>query len=104
MSETTHRGRFADRNLRLTALDLMSRSGVYIMIVLLLIVGTIVAPGIFLTVNNMIDVIEVGALLGTVALGVTFVTYSGNFVDMSVPCIMAFSGITAVQLRGCMLP
>ncbi len=90
--------RFAGRGLRLTALDLMSRSGVYIMIALLLIVGTIVAPGIFLTVNNMIDVIEVGALLGTVALGVTFVTYSGNFVDMSVPCIMAFTGITAVQL------
>jgi len=31
-------------------------------------------------------------------LGVTFVTYSGHFVDMSVPCIMAFSGIMAVQL------
>ena len=48
--------------------------------------------------NNMIDILEVGALLGTVALGVTFVTYSGNFVDMSVPSIMAFSGIMAVQL------
>ena len=79
-------------------LEAMSRSGVYIMIVLLLILGTIVAPGIFLTFNNLIDILEVGALLGTVALGVTFVTYSGNFLDMSVPSIMAFSGITAVQL------
>ena len=79
-------------------LEAMSRSGVYIMIVLLLILGTIVAPGIFLTFNNLIDILEVGALLGTVALGVTFVTYSGNFLDMSVPSIMAFSGIMAVQL------
>ena len=79
-------------------LNIMSRSGVYIMIVLLLVLGTIVAPGIFLTPNNMMDILEVGALLGTVALGVTFVTYSGNFLDMSVPSIMAFSGIMAVQL------
>jgi ribose/xylose/arabinose/galactoside ABC-type transport system permease subunit len=78
-------------------LNFMSRSGVYVMIGLLLVVGTIVAPGIFLTVNNMIDILEVGALLGTVALGVTFITYSGNFLDMSVPSIMAFSGIMAVQ-------
>ena len=98
MSDKSETGRSADRGFRLTALDLMSRSGVYIMIVLLLILGTIVAPDIFLTFTNMIDVIEVGALLGTVALGVTFVTYSGHFVDMSVPCIMAFSGIMAVQL------
>jgi ribose/xylose/arabinose/galactoside ABC-type transport system permease subunit len=98
LSDKALTGKFAAGELRLTLLNLMSRSGVYIMIALLLIVGTIVAPGIFLTVNNLIDVVEVGALLGTVALGVTFVTYSGNFVDLSVPCIMAFSGIMAVQL------
>jgi ribose/xylose/arabinose/galactoside ABC-type transport system permease subunit len=98
MNETIETGRFRDQTLGTRLLNVMSRSGVYIMIALLLILGTIVAPGIFLTLNNMIDVIEVGALLGTVALGVTFVTYSGSFVDMSVPCIMAFSGIMAVQL------
>jgi ribose transport system permease protein len=98
LSDKIQTGRLAGRSFRLTALDLMSRSGVYIMIALLLIVGTIVAPDIFLTFGNLIDILEVGALLGTVALGVTFVTYSGNFLDMSVPSIMAFSGIMAVQL------
>ena len=98
MSDKIQTGRLAGRSFRLTALDLMSRSGVYIMIALLLIVGTIVAPDIFLTFGNLIDILEVGALLGTVALGVTFVTYSGNFLDLSVPSIMAFSGIMAVQL------
>jgi ribose/xylose/arabinose/galactoside ABC-type transport system permease subunit len=98
LSDKIQTGRLAGRSFRLTALDLMSRSGVYIMIALLLIVGTIVAPDIFLTFGNLIDILEVGALLGTVALGVTFVTYSGNFLDLSVPSIMAFSGIMAVQL------
>ena len=78
--------------------NLMSKAGVFVMIALLLIIGTIVAPGIFLTVNNMIDVVEVGAMLGIACLGVTFVTYSGHFLDMSIPSIMAFSGIIAVQL------
>ncbi len=78
--------------------NIMSRAGVYLMIVLLIIIGTIVAKDIFLTFNNMVDILEVGALLGIAALGQTFVTYSGSFVDLSVPCIMAFSGIMAVQL------
>lgn len=90
--------RFNTQSLGTRLLNLMSRFGVYIMIILLLAIGTIVAPGIFLTFRNMIDVLEVGALLGTVALGVTFVTYSGHFLDMSVPSIMAFSGIMAVQV------
>jgi ribose/xylose/arabinose/galactoside ABC-type transport system permease subunit len=83
---------------RLKLLDIMSRFGVYVMIVALLIVGIIVAPDIFPTLNNLVDILEVGALLGTVALGMTFVTYSGNFLDMSIPSTMAFSGIIAVQL------
>lgn len=98
MSKTTHAVGWRALPAGTRVLTIMSRSGVYIMIVLFLVVGTIVAPGIFLTVNNMIDILEVGALLGTVALGVTFITYSGNFLDMSVPSIMAFSGIMAVQL------
>jgi ribose/xylose/arabinose/galactoside ABC-type transport system permease subunit len=98
MTENTHATRFDNTGIRLRSLNIMSKFGVYVMIALLLILGTIVAPDIFLTLNNMIDIIEVGALLGVVALGVTFVTYSGNFVDMSIPSIMAFSGIIAVQL------
>ena len=98
MSDGIKTDRFDTQAAGTRLLNLMSRSGVYIMIALLLILGTIVAPGIFLTFGNLIDILEVGALLGTVALGVTFVTFSGNFLDMSVPSIMAFSGIVAVQL------
>ena len=98
MTQSSEHVRFARADIRSRSLTVMSKFGVYVMIVLLLILGTIVAPDIFPTLNNMIDIIEVGALLGIVSLGVTFVTYSGNFVDMSVPSMMAFSGIIAVQL------
>ena len=98
MSGKSEALRFGTTDTRLKLLGHMSRFGVYVMIVALMIIGIIVAPDIFPTVNNLIDILEVGALLGTVALGVTFVTYSGNFIDMSIPSIMAFSGIIAVQL------
>lgn len=104
MSDKTRAVRFEDGAMKTRFLTVMSKSGVYLMILLLLIIGTIVAPNIFLTFTNMIDVIEVGALLGTVALGVTFVTYSGHFVDLSIPSIMAFSGIIAVQILPLGLP
>ncbi|MHB1346556.1 MAG: ABC transporter permease [Candidatus Humimicrobiaceae bacterium] len=90
--------RFDNMGIRLRILNIMSKIGVYIMIFILLIIGTIVAPKIFLTFGNMIGVIEVGAILGIVALGVTFVTFSGHFVDLSIPSIMATSGIVAVQI------
>lgn len=82
---------------KLKLLNITSRFSVYVMLVLFIIIGVCVASDIFLTIGNFVDIIEVGSLLGIVALGVTFVTYSGNYIDMSIPCIMAFSGIMAVQ-------
>lgn len=97
MNDQAQASRFEKKTLNLKLYSIMSKFGVYVMIALLLIIGSIVAPEIFLTLNNMMDILEVGALLGIVALGVTFVTYSGHFVDLSIPSIMAFSGIMAVQ-------
>ena len=83
MTEKTQATRFDNTGMKLRSLNIMSKFGVYVMIAFLLILGTIVAPDIFLTLNNMIDIIEVGVLLGVVALGVTFVTYSGISLDTS---------------------
>ncbi len=98
MSSITKETRIDSEVFKFKLYNIMSRAGVYLMIVLLIIIGTIIAKDIFLTFNNMIDVLEVGALLGIAALGQTYVTYSGSFVDLSIPCIMAFAGIIAVQL------
>ena len=71
---------------------LVNRLGIFAVIVLLMIVGSLVAPGSFFTFTNIRSILQAGALLGMVAVGMAFVTYSSNFCDMSIPMIIAFSG------------
>ncbi|KYH32153.1 ABC transporter permease [Neomoorella mulderi] len=75
----------------------IEKFGVYIMILVLLILGTLISNK-FLTIDNLANVVHAVALLGIVAVGVTFVTYSGHFADMSVPGIIALSGMVAVDM------
>jgi ribose/xylose/arabinose/galactoside ABC-type transport system permease subunit len=71
------------------------RLGIYVVAMLLLLVGAVVSPE-FLTAENMLGILNAIALLGIIATGMAFVTYSGNLADLSLPSIMAFSGIIAV--------
>ncbi|MDF2613139.1 MAG: Ribose/xylose/arabinose/galactoside ABC-type transport system, permease component [Clostridia bacterium] len=76
--------------------SIINKLGVYVLVIALMILGTIISPK-FLTASNFMNIIQAVSLLGMVAAGVSFITYSGNFVDMSIPCIMAFSGMIAVD-------
>lgn len=75
---------------------LLSKFGVYSIVLVFILFGTLISNK-FLSTNNFMNIIEAVALLGIVASGVAFVTYSGHFADMSVPVIMAFSGLMAVE-------
>jgi ribose/xylose/arabinose/galactoside ABC-type transport system permease subunit len=75
---------------------LVNRVGIYIVILLLLILGNIVAPGKYFTVANMRATIQAISLLGMVTVGMAFVTYSANYADMSAPMTIAFSGMISV--------
>jgi len=70
--------------------------GVYAVVIVLIVIGSFVSKE-FLTYNNSLNTIRSVALLGIVAVGVAFVTYSGHYADLSVPSIMALSGIVAVS-------
>jgi ribose/xylose/arabinose/galactoside ABC-type transport system permease subunit len=98
MNEDVNIKELGNNNKNLMIFNIMSKFGVSIMILVLLIIGLIIYPRVFLTASNLIDVVEVGAILGIVSLGVTFVTLSGHFCDLSIPGIMASSGIVAVQV------
>ncbi len=74
---------------------IMSKMGVFFLVVILIVVGMIISDK-FLSVTNFANIISAVALLGIVAVGVSFVTYSGHFADMTVPVIMAYSGIISV--------
>lgn len=75
---------------------LVNKIGVYLIVALFMLIGILVSDR-FLTVSNLMNVVEAVALLGIVATGVAFVTYSAHFADMSVPVIMALAGLISVE-------
>lgn len=75
---------------------ILNKFGVYSIVIVFIIFGTLISNK-FLTAGNFANIIDAVALLGIVAVGFSFVTYSGHFADMSVPVTMAFSGIVAVE-------
>lgn len=88
---------------RRTISTLLETAGVYAVAVVLLGVGMFVSRE-FLTGENLLNVLAAVALLGIVSVGMAFITYSGNMADLSLPSIMAFSGIIAVAALPLGLP
>jgi len=73
----------------------MDGVGIYAMAIILVVSGAFVSEKFF-TVQNFMDILNAVALLGMAAAGMAFITYSGNMADLSIPAIMAFSGIITV--------
>jgi ribose/xylose/arabinose/galactoside ABC-type transport system permease subunit len=96
--ESVEKNKIDKRSQRLSAgTEVLIKLGVYLIVVLFLIVGTLISDK-FLSVANLMNVIDAVALLGIVSTGVAFVTYSAHYADMSAPVIMAFSGLIAVEM------
>jgi ribose/xylose/arabinose/galactoside ABC-type transport system permease subunit len=76
-------------------LKLVNKIGVYFFAILLMIVGIIISRD-FLSYSNLLNVIRSITFLGIATLGLSFVTYSGNIVDLSIPGIMAISGVVTI--------
>ena len=75
--------------------------GIYFAALLFVLLGfALQAAGVitnFASAQNFLNIVDNVAMLGIVAVGMSFVTYSGSMADMSVPTTMALSGIVAVQ-------
>ncbi len=92
-----------ERNVRSNRLGgLVNQFGIYGIAVLFVLVGIVLqGSGIinnFLSAQNFLNIIDAVALLGIVAVGMAFITYSGHFADMSVPTTMALTGIVSVEI------
>jgi len=72
-----------------------STGGVFLLVAALTVVGRLLSPN-FLTATNLINMVSAVTLLGIVAIGTTFITYSGHYVDLSTPAMMALSGMATV--------
>lgn len=81
---------------------LLNTFGIYFVTILLLLIGIMLqSTGVikgFLSPKNFLNIVDAVSLLGIVAVGMAFITYSGHFADMSAPTTMAFTGIIAVQM------
>jgi ribose/xylose/arabinose/galactoside ABC-type transport system permease subunit len=80
----------------------VSGAGVYGIALLFIVLGALLqGTGIirgFLSLQNMLNIVDAVALVGIVAVGMAFVTYSGHFADMSVPTTMGFTGYVCIEL------
>ncbi len=75
----------------------LAKQGILIAFVLFM-VGFALANGRFLSPDNVLGVVRSSAILGVMALGVTFVVISGNL-DLSVGSLMSFSTIVVLDLH-----
>jgi ribose/xylose/arabinose/galactoside ABC-type transport system permease subunit len=78
-------------------------AGIFVVALVLMGLGTLVSRD-FLTFRNLLEILNAVALLGMVASGMAFITYSGQMADLSMPATMAFSGIIAVAALPLGLP
>ena len=75
----------------------LAKQGILIAFAAFMIGFTIANPK-FLTPDNILSVVRSSAILGVIALGVTFVVISGNL-DLSVGSMMSFSAIVVLDLH-----
>ncbi len=75
----------------------LARQGILVAFAIF-IIGFTLANQRFLAVDNVLGVIRSSAILGVMALGVTFVVISGNL-DLSVGSMMSFSTVVVLDLH-----
>ncbi|WP_028672611.1 ABC transporter permease [Saccharospirillum impatiens] len=78
-------------------LTVLGKQGILIAFVLFMVIFSL-ANSNFLSLDNLQSVIRSSAILGVMALGVTFVVISGNL-DLSVGSMMSFSTIVVLDLH-----
>lgn len=77
--------------------SVLAKQGILIAFAVFMIAFTFANPK-FLSVDNVFSVVRSSAILGVMALGVTFVVISGNL-DLSVGSMMSFSTIVVLDLH-----
>lgn len=74
------------------------RNGIYFVLLAVVLAGSIGVDH-FLSVSNFAAILRSVALVGIIAIGMTFVVISGHFVDLSVPAQVAGSSLAVLYLQ-----
>jgi ribose transport system permease protein len=78
--------------------DLLSRAGLPIAILAVILYGSLNSP-VFFTAGNLVNVLTSMAIVGIVVVGMTFVLVAGGLADLSVPATIACGAILSLALQ-----
>jgi galactofuranose transport system permease protein len=70
----------------------LQRAGAFVVLVVVVILGSLVFGGRFASVDNFLNILEASSFLGLVAVGMTFVIIGGG-IDLSVGSLLALSAV-----------
>ncbi|MBK8022834.1 MAG: ABC transporter permease [Chloroflexi bacterium] len=82
------------------AARLVRNQTVFVLLIVMILLASLLSP-VFLTLDNMLNIMRAVSVLGIVALGQTVLLITANF-DMSVSMVVPFAGMLAigVQING----
>lgn len=75
-----------------------------VVVLICLVAGGLIGVDHFGTKSNLVAIVESDAFVGMAAIGMTWVVLSGNFVDLSVPSVIAVASNTVIRLGNTSLP
>lgn len=81
----------------------LGRATLPLALILLLAFGSLTSDS-FLTVSNLLNVLNSNAAVGLVALGMTFVAVSGGLADLSVPATIAMGALVTLGAQSSLGP
>lgn len=79
-----------------------SEFGIWFVLAIMVIVLSMLSD-VFLSASNIVNILRQTAIVGVVAVGMTFVMIGGNF-DLSVGAVVGFSAVMAISLQPVNLP
>lgn len=85
------------------ALTVLSEYGIFIVTAVTIVVAAVAVNG-FASTANVVDIFHRAAPVGIVAVGMTFVVISANYIDLSVVSQVAIAGVTLLSLGADNLP
>jgi ribose transport system permease protein len=89
-TETTRRG--PQLLSRVSTGDLWRGGGLVIVLLLLVVAGAVTRPDAFLTRSNLFNILSLGAVIGVVTVGMTFIIIAGQ-IDLSVGALVALASV-----------
>ena len=98
MSAAATLGRRGRRRSRAQAVTLLQRQGALLALALLVVIASLRYDG-FLSVYNVLSVVNTNAAVGLLALGMAFVIMTGG-IDLSVGSVLALGSVVAAHASG----